>query len=131
MAKQKYMLRTGIILVLLAVSWIAYGSLKQISRNQRIENEVSSLATEADRIRRENETLGEKITYFTSPTFQEQEAKEKLGMKKTSEEAVAFEIPSDSDKTMTPQYEHDSAALVMNTLPNYQKWWQLFWGSSK
>lgn len=126
---KKYWLRVGIVFILCLVSWAVYISSKQLARNERIENEVDILRQEADKIRRENETLSEKVHYFASNDFREQEAKEKLGMKKAGEEVVviksrkAEEQKQDTSVSMTPaSYEESS--------PQYKKWWRLFFPAS-
>ena len=112
------------------VSWTGYISSKQLSRNQRIQDEVNELKNEADKIRRENETLSEKIGYFSSNEFREQEGKEKLGLKKVNEEVVVIKPQKETVVTTeTPETENVSA--TENSLfPNYKKWWLLFFERS-
>jgi cell division protein FtsB len=129
---KRYWLRIGIVFILCLISWAAYVSSKQLARNQRIESEVDMLKQEADKIRRENETLSEKVRYFASNDFQEQEAKDKLGMKKTGEEVIVIKSRKAAEEkgevetpvTMTPAvYEGGSG-------PNYKKWWRIFFPAS-
>jgi cell division protein FtsB len=129
----KYLMRITIVLVVALISWAVYVSSKQLARNQRIEEEVRSLEQEADKIRRENETLSEKIQYFASNDFREQEAKEKLGMKKAGEEVVVVqswqtEEGEEKASKMTP--ETSLTQQAGETLPSYKKWWYLFFGPS-
>lgn len=131
MTTQKYWIRVGIVGLVLLVSWVIYVSSKQIARNGRIENEVSMLQNEADKIRRENETLGEKIAYFSSADFREQEAKEKLGMKKEHEEVVVIKEHPQSEVLNESGGERPMVTDVFDdTTPNYRKWWQVFFGHS-
>lgn len=119
-------MRGGVILIIALISWTMYVSSKQIARTRRIESEVGALRDEADRIRRENETLGEKIGYFASTDFQEQEAKEKLGLKKANEEVVVIK-PSPDVVKMTDTVPDEPQAVSRSTsIPNYEKWWRLF-----
>lgn len=131
MAAQKYLLRAGIVGIIALVSWVAYISSKQIARNERIENEVGMLQSEADRIKRENETLSEKIGYFSTADFREQEAKEKLGMKKESEEAVLIKSrPVQKQVEEVRESQIDEASVALVRIPNYRKWWNLFFGTT-
>lgn len=131
MAAQKYLLRAGIVGIVALVSWVAYISSKQIARNERIENEVGMLQSEAERIRRENETLSEKIGYFSTADFREQEAKEKLGMKKESEEAVLIKArPAQKSVEETREVQGTSESVGEVRIPNYRKWWDLFFGTT-
>lgn len=114
--------------VLCLVSWVVYVSSKQVTRNQRIENEISALRQEADRIRRENETLSEKVRYFASNDFREQEAKEKLGMQKAGEEVVVIRPRAGaSESALTPVAV--PIASTEATVPNYKKWWRMIFPS--
>lgn len=118
--------------VIILVGWVFSISWKQLERNRRIEQEVSLLEAEAEKIRRENETLSEKIGYFSSQDFREQEAKKKLGLRK-SEETVVVIKPK-------PSYgEKETASLIRKErfvsgtgedadLRPFQKWWNLFFG---
>lgn len=130
--KGKHLMRITVVLVIALLSWAIYVSSKQLSRNQRIEEEVQSLEQEAEKIRRENETLSEKIQYFASNDFREQEAKEKLGMKKAGEEVVVIKSWQNAD---TPEELAESLPVVsrdddLDSLPSYKKWWHLFFGPS-
>lgn len=128
MTTQKYFLRAGIVAIIALVSWIAHISSKQIARNERIENEVAVLQSEADRIRRENETLSEKIGYFSTADFREQEAKEKLGMKKEREEVVLIKSRPEQKKEVAQSEALPSTQETdQYNVSNYRKWWNLFW----
>ena len=76
--------------MLLASGWGLYVSSKHIERGQRIQAEVALLENEAAKIRRENETLSEKIDYYSSDNFREQETKKKLDLKKAHETYVVI-----------------------------------------
>lgn len=123
-------MRGGILLMVVLVSWTGYISSKQLSRNQRIQDEVNELKNEADKIRRENETLSEKIGYFSSNEFREQEGKEKLGLKKVNEEVVVIK-PQKEMVVTTETAVVGSVPTPENSLfPNYKKWWLLFFEKS-
>ena len=46
----KYLMRAGVVIIVALISWAVYVSSKQLSRNQRIEDEVSALQEEANKI---------------------------------------------------------------------------------
>lgn len=129
---QKYWIRAGIVGIVVLISWVVYVSSKQLARNERIEHEVTLLQNEAEKIRRENETLGEKIQYFSTADFREQEAKEKLGLKKEYEEVVVIKERPEQDKKMTQKMERSDITEVSSegVVPNYRKWWVLFFGTT-
>lgn len=125
---RRYWLWVGGVLVFSFVSWAVYVSSKQLARNQRIEAEVSLLKQEAEKIRRENETLTEKVRYFASNDFREQEAKEKLGMKKAGEEVVVIKSRKAEEEQRVSQTT--APATVQLKRPNYEKWWRIFFQAS-
>lgn len=126
MRERKKMIQAVVLLICILVGWVIYVSSKQLERNKRIEEEVTALQTEAEKIRRENDTLSEKISYFSSPDFREQEAKEKLGMKKVDESVVVIKSRPANEVEMSfgreKNLQKENTALVSN----YIKWWQLF-----
>lgn len=126
----KHLTRIGAAIIIALISWAVYVSSKQIARNQRIESEVSALEAEAEKIRRENETLSEKIQYFSSNDFREQEAKEKLGMKKAGEEVVVIKSWQRAEEALSETETTVSAERSSDESPNYEKWWRLFFGKS-
>lgn len=129
MAKQRWWKKIVIGVVILLSGWGLYISSKQIERNRRIQDEVSSLEVEAVKIRRENETLSEKIDYFSSDNFREQEAKKKLGLKKAEETVVIIKPQPEQNKGGDASLATDkrSSENVGNEASaNYEKWWKIF-----
>ena len=118
-------------MVIILTGWVLYVSSKQIERNRRIQQEVTSLENEATKIRQENETLSEKIDYFSSDNFREQEAKKKLDLKKAEETVVvinprpAYENGGDTSTAIDQQA---AGSTGDRNTANYKKWWSLFFG---
>lgn len=117
----------GLALVALLL-WVAAISLKQLKRHQRIQAEVTALQAEAAKVARENQSISERISYFSSPDFREQEAKQKLGLKKAEEVAVIINPavrPSPSEPPFNePPMPQASKQETQQT--NYMKWWNIF-----
>lgn len=116
------------VLALLLVGWVIFISWQQFERHERIEKEVAALEAEAEKIRRENETFSERISYFSSDAFREQEAKSKLGLKKSDETVVVIKRGTAlSENDIASGTEVPVPPVVSNAyLPNYQKWLALF-----
>lgn len=127
MTKKKWWVKIVIGVVVLLSGWVLYISSKQIERNRRIEEEVSTLQSEAIKIRHENETLSDKISYFSSDDFREQEAKKKLGLKKAEETVVVIKPRPDYEEGGNDVSGKSQSVVDDNdTTPNYKKWWRLF-----
>lgn len=123
----------GLVVVTAAlVGWVGYLSSQQFERSRRIESQVAELQLEAERVGRENDTLSQKIRYFSSQSFEEQEAKSKLGLKKPDETAVVIKLAPESPGTSRPSadnvigYGSEIAPDMRAPIPNYLKWWNLF-----
>jgi hypothetical protein len=117
----------GAAMVVLALgTWVFSVSAKQSERNKKIEGYVSDLQMEADKIRRENETLREKITYFSSQDFREQGAK-KLGYQYANETVVVIRPGAvyDGRSNNTPVSESATDSEKGST-SQLEKWYQAF-----
>lgn len=103
-----------------------WASFRQYERSLRIQGEIDVLKQEAERVARENETLSEKIQYFASPDFKEEEAKGKLGLRRQEEKVIAIE----GDRTLEPEtileVTPKESGSVAWAVPNYRKWWNIF-----
>lgn len=128
MTKKKWWIKIVIGMVVVLSGWVLYISSKQIERNRRIEEEVSALESEASKIRNENETLSEKISYFSSDDFREQEAKKKLGLKKAEETVVIIKSRPEYEKEGAILQDKNQSVTENNNenIANYKKWWKLF-----
>ncbi len=129
MAKRKFWMRVAACAVIVLVGWMIFVSSKQIQRDRRIQEEVAALEAEAAKISRENKTLAGEIDYFSSSDFREQEAKQKLGLKKT-EEIMAVIKPVPDYKAETEAQNNIVRDVSANStkadIPNYRKWWEIF-----
>jgi hypothetical protein len=103
-----------------------FASFQQYERSVRIQEEINILKSEADRVARENETLSEKIQYFASPDFKEEEAKEKLGLRRQEEKVIAIEGDRPLGSETTSDEVSEESEKVAWDAPNYRKWWDLF-----
>ena len=122
-------MRAVVVAVIILIGWVFFISSKQLDRNRRIQMEISALESEAANIRRENETFAEKIRYFSSFDFHEQEAKKKLGLKKANE-TVAIVTPGQGDPDLYTNQDGDTQSIAdedtLSDVPNYKKWWKIF-----
>lgn len=127
---KRWWFRAVIVAVLILTFWVLYVSSKQIERNRRIQAEISSLETEATKIRRENETLSERISYFASDDFREQEAKKKLGLKKTEEIVVGVKpTVGFKEEGNASRGAEQIVSESDGNEANYKKWWSVFFGT--
>lgn len=101
---------------------------KEVTKKNRIQAEIDKLQQEAEKISKENTTLGDKIAYLGSREYQEKEAKDKLSLQSPDENLVIVK-PGVSREVQTAPEKPSSAAFSIsnsNPLPNPVKWWNYF-----
>lgn len=116
-----------IILFLVGISvaaFVAYAAYKEVGRNKEIEELISSLNNEKQKIENENNDLKEKIAYLETVQYPEKVAKEKLNMQNPDEKVAII-------KTRQQQESQQEEEVVNVTdeedkRPNYIKWYQHF-----
>jgi len=109
------------IVVLILVS-IALA--KELVRRQQIEKEVSSLKKEIESLEKNRFELTELAQYFSSQTYKEEQAREKLGLAKPGEQVII--VPEAKKETLEAQEEGVNVTLGYKTTSNPQKWWDYF-----
>jgi cell division protein FtsB len=97
-----------------------YFSWQQYQRGQRIRSEVKVLEDEAARVQHENESLQERIQYFSTENYREQESKERLNMRRSDEFVVDIEqLRKPTENTVMQSAQ---VAEGESTTPIYKKW---------
>lgn len=127
MGKKTIISTIFVIFGLVIISFVAFKAYKASERNRKIENEIATIRTEAEKIRKDNRELEEKIGYFQTPEFQEKIAKEKLNFQKADEEVVVIK----SSPSMRPEKEDETKESLVGgaegeKTSNYRKWWNYF-----
>lgn len=127
--RKRYVIAIVLMVAFVAGAVLFLGtSLRHSERNTRLEEEIQALQAEADRIRRENVSMGEKIAYLSSVEFREREAKAKLGLKRKGEEVVALSSAAGDAVRIWPREEFslEQGRTVEFVKPNYLRWWERF-----
>jgi cell division protein FtsB len=115
-----------IIAMLGAIGFVSYKTLQETQRKKQIEQEISALREEAEKVRKENQDILEKIAYFESPEFQEWEAKSKLNFQRPDENVVIVK-PSPSQESNTEKNELiNESVKPLEKIPNWKKWWNQY-----
>lgn len=112
---------------LIIIGFVSFKALQEAKRNRQIEQEISAIRSEAEKIRKNNQELEDRIGYFQTPEFQEKVAKEKLNFQKNDEEVVIIKpSPSLKNDDFSAVAGNQAEKSVPDGRPNYQKWWQYF-----
>ncbi len=125
MKKMSFISLLIILLGIGAMAAVAFVSCKEAKRNQQINEEIEAMKQEAEKIRKNNENLKEKISYFETPSFQESVAKEKLNLQKPDEQVVIVK-PSEYYESQEENLADSQKEKTEENTPNYLKWWNQF-----
>lgn len=115
-------------------SFLGYRSYQESKRHDRIAEEISSLQEEAERINQDNRRLSDRIEYLQSDNFREGEAKRTLDYQLPNEKVIVIDdalssTSESSSGTATADFQKDTSSSQEHK-PNYQKWWDIFFGRS-
>ncbi len=89
------------------------GSILTLRQNSRI---VSTLKGKEQEEKQKRQFLKQQLYFVNTPQFVENEAREKLGMVKPGEHIVLAPPPTESKKV----------GSTSDNVPNWERWWKLF-----
>ncbi|MCX6763514.1 MAG: septum formation initiator family protein [Candidatus Moranbacteria bacterium] len=114
-----------------ALIYVSVSLSREFQKKRQIQEEIRKLQEEAQKISRENSAIQEKIAYLESHDYQEKEAKDKLNLQKPDEKVVVVR-KSVSEENRIPVSQEEIAETVPEkpSIPNYQKWWNYFFGKN-
>lgn len=118
--------------------WIVLGSsalvivfsfaiIREVIRSGQVRNQIDRLQNEIQSEAERHDQLEDLIAYLSSQTFQEREARLKLGLRKPGERVIVVPPGSVPGSTNTNTSSILSGSEPTNTsLP--QRWWDYFFG---
>jgi cell division protein FtsB len=87
-------------------------------QKRQVDSEISRLTEQSTRLTQDNSQLSELIKYLDTPEYKEQEAREKLNLKKPGEEVVVLPQDTDAGQVASAQAAHNES--------NPKKWFNYF-----
>jgi cell division protein FtsL len=108
---------------------VVFGYLisKETNKKKQVENEINSLKAEAEKIRKENMALEERIAYLGSRDYQEIQIKDKLNLKSPQENVVVItQSPVKKEEVQTEIQGVEVEKKKQDKDPNFIKWWNYF-----
>lgn len=85
---KKFLLFVAALLLVALIGVVVYKMLHQTERQSGINEEISNLQKQINRLEGENQDLNELISYLKTDDFKEKEAKDKLNLIKEGEQMV-------------------------------------------
>ncbi|HCJ52414.1 MAG: hypothetical protein A2898_04655 [Candidatus Kerfeldbacteria bacterium RIFCSPLOWO2_01_FULL_48_11] len=110
------------ILVLILVG-VALG--KQVGQRYAIEREVNQLRAEFEELEQSSLDLKRLIGYFQSDTFKEEEARQRLNLRKEGESVVLLPEGQVVERSSNGDLTSNEQGRGSNT----RRWWQYFFGT--
>jgi len=111
----------GIVLIVV----IGVAAFKETKRMSAIDKEIAVLEEEARMVKQDNMKLTDRIAYFNTEAYQERIAKEKMNLQKEGENVVVI-TKRPKEIVLGDTKEKIEEEAVQEDLPNYVKWWQVF-----
>jgi len=108
------------ILILLSIGYFGFLLYESVYVNFQTNEKISLYTKNFEELQAEQENLKDLIAYYQTSTFQELEARKKLGLKMPGEKVVKVEVPE--AKNEKPQEQE--TALVSSAKSNPQLWWE-------
>ncbi len=110
-----------IVLNLALLLFFGFNLFKEWNRNRELDAEIEKLETAAKEVEAKNLDILNLAKYLDTQEFLEEQARTKLGLKRSGETAVVVSLP---------QMETASSVLAQAELElkNSQRWWLLFFG---
>jgi cell division protein FtsB len=119
--------RTCVFLLLLAFVWVGLVLVKATYKKHQLDQEISSLKFEIDKLDKKDKEFSDLLDYFNSQNFLEKEAKDKLNLKEEGEKvvmvpetAISQEIFGQSNENMPKE------GSEIKPENNFIKWWKYF-----
>lgn len=127
---KRWLRSRAIIFITLAVFLIVCFTLgRELLRRQSVSRDVERLQSEISSLEKQNTELGQLLAYLKSPIYLEEEARLKLGLKKSGESVVA--VPPESAEINSVNTDSSSnssrSAGSESTENNPRKWWRYLW----
>ena len=93
---------------------------KVLISNYQVNQQIAKLQAQAAKIKKDNDQLSYLIKYYNTPAYQEQQAREKLNLKKDGESVVALPQTDTSDVSQQVQTQKQS---------NFKQWFDYFFST--
>lgn len=119
------------IVMALFFAFAIYSNIHVFIRNKSYSELSSQSQAEVDTIKQRNKRLQLLLTYYQTQSYQETEARRRLGLKKPDETAVIVKGASTSaESDQLANQDLFEAVQTQPTVPvtNISQWWQYFFG---
>ncbi|HRY52377.1 MAG TPA: septum formation initiator family protein [Candidatus Portnoybacteria bacterium] len=127
--KKFFSSRVVLFLLLLAFVWLSLVLAKAFYKKRQMDQEISSLKTEIEKMDKKGQELNQLLSYFNSQSYLEKEAKDKLNLKKEGESVVMVQGVSSEELAASENVGNLSIEAAVSEQVednNLVKWWKFF-----
>lgn len=127
--KKFFSSRVVLFLLLLAFVWLSLVLAKAFYKKRQMDQEISSLKTEIEKMDKKGQELNQLLSYFNSQSYLEKEAKDKLNLKKEGESVVMVQGVSSEEIMASKNVGGLSVEAAVSERVednNLVKWWKFF-----
>ena len=110
------------ILVAAVGVYVAFVLYQTVYFNYKTNQQIKDLEAQQVKLREDKDRLGALVAYYKTDTFQELEARKKLGLKMPGEKVVKVEVEKSSETNELKK----SGPEEKQTKPNWQLWIDYF-----
>ncbi len=126
--KKFFSSRAVLFLLLLAFVWLSLVLVKAFYKKRQLSQEIDALKSEIEKMDQKGQELNQLLGYFSSESYLEKEAKDKLNLKKEGESVVMVQ---DTSAGAAVGENNDGASVgAAISAPveesNLIKWWKFF-----
>lgn len=111
-----------LIFLLCTLGFLYFAIEKGSKKNKEVYGEISQLEKQAASLETEKNSLNDLISFFETPSFQERESKEQLGLQNPGEKVIVI------TKDKEPNAEILEPAKEEKKNSNAEKWWKVIFG---
>lgn len=108
-----------------------YSNIRIFIQNHQLSAQITKARAEIDQSTYRNKKLALLLNYYQSSSYQEVEARRRLGLKKPNETVLTVKesATEDEDANQLDSVYLNYQPLPPQNKPNWQQWWEYFFGN--
>ena len=116
-----------VLFLFVVVVFMGVSVTKEIVRRLETKHEIQKLEQEVARLSSRNQEASSIIAFFNTSTFQEKEARKKLGMQQPGEHVIVFPGKQSQPDIILPDSDKIQYIPLRDYQSNPEKWFYFFW----
>lgn len=110
----------GPVIILIAIVYIGFLLYQAVYGNYFVNKKISNLNKNVEQSQSQKDSLEVLIAYYKTESFQELEARKKLGLKMPGEKVIKVDVPNEKEQPLSTS--SDAIENQGNANSNFSKW---------